>query len=51
MSDNKSQKDENKKNVSQVEESTNIDDDFLQDELNELQAAEDEAKQVAQADF
>ena len=50
MSDNKSQKDENKMNVSQVEESTNIDDDFLQDELNELQAAEDEAKQVAQAD-
>lgn len=51
MSDNKNQKDENKKNVSQVEESNEIEDDFLQDELNELQAAEDQAKKDAQADF
>ena len=51
MSDNKNQKDENKKNVSQVEESNEIEDDFLQDELNELQAAEDQAQKDAQADF
>ena len=51
MSDNKNQKDENKKKVSQVEESTQIEDDFLQNELDELQAAEDQAKEDAQADF
>ena len=51
MSDNKNQKDENKKKVSQVEESTQIEDDFLQNELDELQAAEDQAKENAQADF
>lgn len=51
MSDNKNQKDENKKKVSQVEESTQIEDDFLQNELDELQAAEDQVKEDAQADF
>ena len=51
MSDNKNQKDENKKKVSQVEESIQIEDDFLQNELDELQAAEDQAKENAQADF
>jgi len=51
MSDNKNQKDENKKKVSQVEESTQIEDDFLQNELDELQAAEDQAKEDAKADF
>ena len=51
MSDNKNQKDENKKKLSQVEESTQIEDDFLQNELDELQAAEDQAKEDAQADF
>ena len=51
MSDNKNQKDENKKKVSQVEESTQIEDDFLQNELDELQVAEDQAKEDAKADF
>jgi molecular chaperone GrpE (heat shock protein) len=52
MSDNKNQKDENIKNkVSQVDESSKIEDDFLQEELQELQAAEDQAKEDAKADF
>jgi len=52
MSDNKNQKDENIKNkVSQVDESSEIGDDFLQEELQELQAAEDQAKEDAKADF
>ena len=52
MSDNKNQKDENIKNkVSQVDESSEIEDDFLQEELQELQAAEDQAKEDAKADF
>ncbi len=52
MSDNKNQKDENIKNkVSQVDESSEIGDDFLQKELQELQAAEDQAKEDVKADF
>ena len=52
MSDNKNQKDENIKNkVSQVDESSEVEDDFLQEELQELQAAEDHAKEDAKADF
>jgi molecular chaperone GrpE (heat shock protein) len=52
MSDNKNQKDENIKNkVSQVDESSEIENDFLQEELQELQAAEDQAKEDAKADF
>jgi len=52
MSDNKNQRDENIKNkVSQVDESSKIEDDFLQEELQELQAAEDQAKEDAKADF
>ena len=52
MSDNKNQKDENIKNkVSQVDESSEVEDDFLQEELQELQAAEDQAKEDAKADF
>jgi len=52
MSDNKNQKDENIKNkVSQVDESSEIGDDFLQEELQEFQAAEDQAKEDAKADF
>jgi molecular chaperone GrpE (heat shock protein) len=52
MSDNKNQRDENIKNkVSQVDESSEIEDDFLQEELQELQAAEDQAKEDAKADF
>ena len=52
MSDNKNQKDENIKNkVSQVDESSKIEDDFLQEELQELQAAEDQAKEDVKADF
>ena len=52
MSDNKNQKDENIKNkVSQVDESSEVEDDFLQEELQELQAAEDQEKEDAKADF
>ena len=52
MGDNKNQKDENIKNkVSQVDESSEVEDDFLQEELQELQAAEDQEKEDAKADF
>ena len=52
MSDNKNQKDENIKNkVSQVDESSEVEDDFLQEELQELQAAEDQEKEDAKVDF
>lgn len=52
MSDNKNQKDENIKNkVSQVDESSEVEDGFLQEELQELQVAEDQEKEDAKADF
>jgi molecular chaperone GrpE (heat shock protein) len=50
MSDNKNQNDEEILTNSESVETSETDDNFLQDELDELQAAEDEAKE-ARADF
>lgn len=53
MSDNAKKSDQKIKdqNVSQVTESSEIDDNFLQEELEELQVAENQAKENAKADF
>jgi len=47
----KSKKDDNQNGVNSVENSTEIENDFLEDELKELQKAEENAKSEAKADF
>ena len=53
MTDKTTKDDQNIKDqdVSHVEESSEIDDNFLKDELEELQSAEDQVKEDAKADF
>jgi molecular chaperone GrpE (heat shock protein) len=47
----KSKKDDNQNGVNSVENSTEIENDFLEDELKELQKAEENAMSEAKADF